>query len=558
MATSAISIVEETTARSRKIGTVQLIMLAIAVILGLQFHLVLTRSINWDEFYFYGQITDYLRGDTIKPIQTFHVQLFGWIPALAAIGVDGIIIGRIVMFVCQLATLASIGAIARRFVSREHAMLAVLIFLSAGYTIQHGWSFRTDPVATAAMMAALAIFTRARLNAITLCLAGVLVGIAGLVTVKAILLAPAFAGIAWLRWSEANFSAKRAMVIAAVPLVAAITFAALYFWHSSMLAPSDESAAMLSGDASASMLFAGPPIYLNYLSKGAALSLPLLALIVFAAPYLRESPHDERLALAGLALPLVSLLIYRNTLPYFYPMMLAPVVAGCAIGLIVLTRRLPVPFIAIVSLICGVILWATDGPSRIGSQREIQHAANEIFEEPVAYLDFPHMLTEFPKANGFLTRWGIEITRAQDGESAYRAILEAEPVPLLLTVDPEFNPNLLAVMEELPAADLFAQADRQLLVETYRPFWGPFWLAGKQVQAGDDSTYEVLVPGTYTITGGALNVNGNALQPGQTLVLDRSIALLTNTGSAPAGIIWGDNLTPPESAPPKRPYWTDF
>ncbi len=541
------------------ISSLSLIALLIIGVLALEFHLVLTRSIHWDEFHFYGQLADYVRGNEISPFQTFHVQFFAWIPGLVENGIDGIVIGRMVMFGCQLITLASIASIAQRFVTREYAWLTVLIYLSAGYTLQHGWSFRTDPLATALIMSSLAVLTRARLNFMFVPVAGVLIGLAGLVTVKAILLAPAFAGMAWLRWSEARFSTPRGATIIAIPAIAAATFFALYAVHSDAVSAGEAATSLQSaGGAGQSMLLAGLPPYLRFLAKGAIIAFPLVVLITYAVPQIRAHKRDEKFALIGCVATLLALAIYRNTFPYFYPMMLAPVAAACAVGLNHLVPRYSVRLIAMVAAINAAGVWVIDGASRLPQQREIISAAQEIFPEPVAYFDFPNMLTDFDKANGFLTTWGLEDSRAAEGESTYRAILESKPVPLLLTIDWTRHANLLAVMEDMPRKELFAEADQRLLKQTYRRFWGPFWLAGTQVSAGEQAAYEVMVPGTYTVTGSDIAIDGTGYQSGETLVLDHGVVNMTNNSADSAGIIWGDKLKRPEKAPPQRPYWTRF
>ena len=116
-----------------------LALIALAVIAMVQVHFALTRTINWDEFFFYGQIVDFTQGEALRPLQTLHVQLFQWIPGIASTGVDGIVIGRLFMLACALVTAASIALIAGKFARREYALAAALIWLTAGFTMQHGW-----------------------------------------------------------------------------------------------------------------------------------------------------------------------------------------------------------------------------------------------------------------------------------------------------------------------------------------------------------------------------------------------------------------------------------
>ncbi len=530
----------------------------LAIIALIQVHFALSRTINWDEFYFYGQIVDFTQGESLRPLQTLHVQLLQWIPSIASTGVDGIIIGRLVMLACALATAFCVVAIAGKFARRDYALTAGLIWLAAGFTMQHGWSFRTDPLAAALIAGAMAVLARSRLSTACVLLAGVLIGIAGMVTLKSVLFAPAFAGLAWLRWSEAKFTTKTANRVVAIPIAAGTAFAVLYVWHGSILGDGTASTATsYAGNVGGSMLFAGWPIYLHFAVKGAILSVSAVATIAVTIAVLVKRPRDEAIAIAGLIAPLAALLIYRNTLPYFYPMLLVPVIAASVIGIAAIAKRYSLRLLLIYTVVSGVVVWAVDGPSRMEQQRDIQIAADTILTEPIGYFDFPDLLPAHRKANGFLTRWGIESTYAR-GQGYFRSILEVETVPLLLTAEPEQNPTLLAIMEGLPQQVRFHEEERTVLRATYRPFWGPFWLAGREVSAGGSAQYEVLVPGPYTVTGGEVSIDGVAYDAGALINLEREFVELSNAGEVPAGIIWGDKLQVPDHPVPKRPYWRGF
>ncbi|MEP3420323.1 MAG: hypothetical protein ABJN35_01190 [Erythrobacter sp.] len=536
----------------------RLVLIALAIIALVQFHSALTRTINWDEFYFYGQIVDFTQGDTLRTLQTLHVQIFQWIPSVVSSGVDGIIIGRVVMWLCALITAGCVAVISGAFARRDYALTAALIWLAAGFTMQHGWSFRTDPLSAAMIAGSLAVLARERLSMGWILVAGALIGLAGMVTLKAALFAPAFAGLAWLRWSKGQFTIATAIRIAAVPVVAAFVFATTYAWHAAILDGGETAqAASYAGNVGGSMLFAGWPIYLHFAVKAAILSVAALAAIAVTLAVLVKRPRDEAIALAGLIAPLAALLIYRNTLPYFYPMMLAPVIAASVVGVAAIADRYGLRALIAYAALSGVVVWAVDGPSRIDQQRDIQIAADEIFGTPVGYFDFPDLLPAHRKANGFLTRWGIEGTYAGGG-GYFRSVLEEETVPLLLTAEPEQNPTLLAVMQELPQAVRFRAEERDVLRATYRPFWGPFWLAGRDIAPGDAIPYEVMVPGPYTVTGEAIAIDGELFEAGDVTELERGIINLTNPGEGQAGIIWGDGLKPPQRDAPERPYWRGF
>ena len=68
---------------------------ALTVLLALQFSLVFTRAINWDEFYFYHQVAEFAAGRLETPLNTIHVHVFTWLPALYDNSVSAIVAARI-------------------------------------------------------------------------------------------------------------------------------------------------------------------------------------------------------------------------------------------------------------------------------------------------------------------------------------------------------------------------------------------------------------------------------------------------------------------------------
>ena len=203
-------------------------------------------------------------------------------------------------------------------------------------------------------------------------------------------------------------------------------------------------------------------------------------------------------------------------------------------------------------------LWWIDPPSELAKQRAITRAADEIFAEPVAYFDFPAMLGHFPKANGFTTRWGREGYLAGAGQS-YRDIMEQRPVPLLLVNDDLATAHFYDLMVVDPQSKHFRPEDRDALRNNYIEFWGPFWLAGKQVMpAAKPVSHAFLVPGPYTVTGSSLSIDGRDFPVDSVVQLERGTHMIGNPGTEQAQLIWGNRLGKPAGPPPERPYWTDF
>lgn len=526
-----------------------------ALMLGLHLHLALTRSINWDEFHFLAQVHQFARGELTSPLQTLHVQLFAWLADSDLSAVDQIVRGRLFMFAAMIGTCAAIVVTARRFTDLAGALICALAYLTFGFVVQHGTAFRTDPLAAALCMSALAILTRSRLSPLAIGAAGLALGLALMVTIKMVLYAPAFIGVAWLRWSEGAFAPRMALRIVAVALMALVAAGALYLWHSSTLATLDTGADMV-GNSGATMFGISPNLVFaaNAVLKAIPFVL-LLAMVVSALIKGREMDTATRLALTGLAAPLAWLIFYTNTYPYFYAFILPPVCVALAAAMPAIAGRWGLLPAALLLAGNGAMIWAVDGPSTQNQQRAVEQAVNSMFPQPTAYFDFPGFLPRHQKANFFMTVWGFR-NYHQAGEPHFAKVMQERSVPLLLAVEPEANPSLLAVMQGTENQRLFHRDDVAALRDSYRPVWGPIYLAGTQLEQSEAREWTVRVPGRYRVQG-SLTIDGTAMNDGEFVDLSRGTVRL-RASTADAGLIWGDTAAMPDGAPPARPYWRGF
>lgn len=530
---------------------------ALLLVLAMQLPLLFNRAINWDEFWHYSLTVLAAHGELDQPLQTFFTRLFMWVPALPGSSVDHIVLIRLFMLGCEIVTLACIVAIATRFADRTTGLLCALAYLSAAYVFQHGTSFRFDPQATALLMASLWVILCRPTTFKWLALAGALLGLAGLITIKSVLYAPAVAGAIWLRWDEIKRARSYIAGLAVMSLVAAATFVFAYALHAAGIVDASGSGAKDIVNASTSKMFSLTyhPYILHNL-KGAVLS-PAMTLLALATPFaitLVQRPSAQRIALAGFWSPLTTLGFYHNTAPYYHVFMLAPVSVSLAAVVPVATRRYGVGVLtAIFVMLAGLLLWR-ESESPIDKQRQLVTAADEIFRAPVSYFDSCAMLGKFDKANAFLTPWGVE--RYLRGElPSMTTTLERKVVPLVVDNDPllaqalrtrDTTPGLLAL-------------DVATLRETYVPFWGPFWIAGFDLKAGTpERAFIVRVPGEYTVRGaGAIVVDGVRYGPDSVLALGRGTHRLAAPEAA-AMLLWGRKLVPPARMAPAEPYFTDF
>lgn len=537
----------------------------VALALAAQAVLVFTRAINWDEFFYYSQVHQFLRGEALPPFNTFHVHLFAWLPQVAANSVDAIVYARVAMFGAEMVTLGAIFAIGSRLADRTSASIAMLAYVSAGFVLQHGFSFRVDPTVTACLMTALAILIAARLSPLAIVAFALVAGLAGMITIKAILYAPVFAGAAWWRWQQSDFDRRALLRIVACIGGGAIVCALLYLFHSHGLAGGAASGGAdvieQRGDgvlrsAGSSVFFVGIPPYAQMMQK-AVFTAPLLTLLIAIAPFAiwrdATSSSARKWLFLGFWLPLLTLAFYRNTAPYYYAFMLAPVVIGVLPAIALLRRHASLPILTIGFALPAAALLAKEDTTVIANQRTIAGVASQMFDAPVDYFDHNGMLASHRKANGFMTPWGLEGYGAH-GKSMFRPIMERRTVPLLLEND-ELLVDLLA---GTTTDGSLSPEDSRVLRANYVRVWGPVWLAGRDIPPGSDAGGEWLVPGEYRVEGSPVNVDGQVVAAGATVTLARGDHTVANPSRQPARLIWADVDRMPSQAAPDGRLWIGF
>lgn len=530
---------------------------SLLIVSALQLQLTFNRAINWDEFWHYSLTVLAMKGELDQPLQTFFTRAFMWVPALPGNAVDHVVLIRLFMFGCELVTLACVASIAMRFSDKTTGLLSALAYLSAGYVLQHGTSFRFDPQATALLMASLWVLLSRPASLPWMLFAGVLGGLAGLTTIKSVLYAPAFAGVFWLRWTEAGKDRAYLKAVAAMVAAAALTFVVAYAFHASNISEASGRGAKDIVGASAEKMFSlTTHPYWRHNVKGAIFS-PATTLLVLAVPVVllrSDRPGAERVALAGLWLPLTTLGFYHNTAPYYHVFMLAPVTTSACVGIRLATRRYGTLLVALFLMAGAAITMSREETGTLEKQRLLVAAANEIFGSPVGYFDSCAMLGQFPKANGFMTPWGTE--RYLRGELPSLEQIQRERVVPLVVNDDQMFANALNSKADVPQ---LLPSDLAMLRKSYLHFWGPFWIAGFDLpQTTAPSIFTVVVPGLYTVASGrSIVIDGVRHESGTVVELERGPhKAFTNAGAA--RLLWGRGLRIPTQPAPSEPYFTSF
>ena len=549
----------------------RLLTILIAVALAQQLILALRREINWDEFYFLSRIFEYRTGTLDDLLLTFHVHLFGWLATIPGGEVTQIITGRVTLLVLETGTLFMIYKIARGFVPRAAALFAVLAYATSGNILLYGASFRFDPIATFVMMSALVLLLTPSLRWQHAALAGVLIAIGGLVTMKSVFFLPTVVPVSLWRLAHAPEKRRTFWVLGIGGAASVVAYAALESAHAYLLSGAQTSSraeAFLTHSVN-TMLLPGEilnkwPYLVDSIARGLFLWFAIAAGIVLCADRIRRTRGRDGTAwmMLSFAFPAATVLFYRNSFPYFYVFALAPasLLAAVAAQQFIQSRaRLLRVGVAM------VVIAAVQFVQSIGTTSAAQHttlrAIHQIFPHPVNYIDRCSMVAQMPKSGFFMSSWGVETYRAQ-GQPSFPQVLRDEQPVFVLANAPQLRAALTARDVGLPENYTLLDRDARTLRENYIHHWGPIWIAGKEFEpeeAGRQS-FEILIDGPYTLEAPSdVLIDAHAVSPGDVVHLDPGNHTLTVSGTAgPIRLRWGNHLPVPAMEAPKENLFNGF
>lgn len=521
--------------------------------LVLRFFLVFRLNVNWDEFYFLSLVHDYLRGTLTLPFQTFHVHLFAWLPKVAGDEMTQILVARLIMATLGLASAGLLYGIGRRFLTRAGALFGLLAYLSFGYVLEHGASFRVDPILTVLALAALYAILRRPGGAAGAMLAGAASAVALLISVKMALLL-AVIGAVYLCLLVAAEDRRRALVAPAVFLLTlAVCSGALFALHRATLATAEADAATFLAGAAAKTLTGQDLIKPLRYFAASVLQNPGIWLLLLGgfAIALREAVRyrtrmiGEKLIPVAFCLMLPTLLLYRNAFPYYYVYVLAPaaLLAGLAFDRLAARfhrdsdRLAPMPALLLLLLTVTLLFNAERAlPDRQAAQRQFLDVVHARFPQPVPYLDGFGMVGSFPRVGFFMSSWGMQDYYAA-GRPLFSGAADDAPPLLVIANSPALGAALLPEGSTAPPEVPLLDADIRYLRANYRPYWGLIFLPGKQVDAppeGGSASFEIAIGGRYRLTAAvAVTLDGRPVAPGMVVRLERGTHRLT--APLPAG-----------------------
>ncbi len=542
------------------------VIAGIIVSLALQLYLQFTQKINWDEFYYLAQIYDYQRGGLSQPLQTFQVYLFGWLTLLGGSEIEKIVVARIFMWLFEAATLFFIYSIARGFVSRNAALIAVLAYISSGVVLIHGTSFRADPMAAFAMMLCLYILIRLPLSFKNLFGFSIVAALAALITVKIIFYAPALIGAALWRITTGPAPYKTLTRLALSAVATVIWFGLLYWLHLSTMPFADTAVAQakMSSAFTTTLLSEGLFPRLDAMRQGLDLAriqglLLFLGAGVFLLDFARQKVKTSTvIMLFVLASPLLSLIFYRNAFPYFLAFIFpsSMVLAGYFVDRI---KHMKLATAALCLLMVAGALSVTllRNSENMAIQRTTIEMVHRIFKQPVNYIDRNSMISSFPKLGFFMSSWGYKNYLKRD-EAIYAQALKDKVTPLLIINSPLLE-NAVGQNSFQPRATLL-QDDIKVLRQNFIPHWGAIWVAGKKFTADiTPQNFGILTPGTYRVEAdNPVVIDNKTYVPGSTLNLDRDDHSVSASVATTLTLRWGSNLYRPDAPAPLKPLFTGF
>ncbi|MDP2390140.1 MAG: hypothetical protein Q8N52_07415, partial [Acidobacteriota bacterium] len=389
-----------------------------------------------------------------------------------------------------------------------------------------------------------------------------------LVTLKSVFFLPVF-GVFLLAdpsRESSRMAPLRAVLVFAAVLVGATL--ALYAWHSRDIAGTTVPNVVARLQSAASVAVQPAPIRRLAEFLATVTSNPVqwaclaLGILMLCWRLLTRQRGLEAASLLGLALPLLSLLVYRNTFPYFYVFILPPalVLCGMVFDQLTLDRGVRSRRGVLVSLLATTAIaasaWSYVAPrlqDGTVAQRTVIRAVHEIFPQPVPYIDRNGMIASFPKVGFFMSTWGTQRYRERGGPVF---------VDLLRTRRPHFvlanSPVLASVLGRRRGGGSLHPDDVAALQTHFVPFWGPIYVAGRQLhlEPAAVAVWEVLIAGSYRLhSEGPVAIGGVLYAPGSTVDLDSGVVSFRSEVTQDVALMIDSARGVPPYPPPTAPLY---
>jgi len=541
--------------------------------------LVLRWNVNWDEFHYLSYVYEAARGELAYAWATFHVHLFGWLRGVGGTEVDQVLVARGVSLLALAGSALLLYRIALRLFEREAALVVPLAYLTFGYVIHHGASFRPDPYCALLLLFALdrLLPPAGRRSA---ALGGAAMALAAAITIKA-MLHVALVAAALLVLVVASPRTRRRR------LESAAWFAGVFCALAPLLMLLHRASVTVTGQGTPTrfltmaasnvfgtgVLFPRRRVVVEGIEQNPLFWLLLAAsvLLCLAALRRRDGARERALLLLLFAAPVASLAVYRNAFQYFYVFML-PTVAIAACGVVDFALRRAsararwigpaASLVVALGLVSGELAtFRRHLADETAVQRQLLAVVHRMFPEPVPYVDRCSMVSSFPKVGFFMSSLGLQRYR-ETGEPDFGELLRERPVPFLVA-------NTISLRLDLPDRILagkpysLRREDIALIRDNFVHHWGLVFVQGKRLDFTERAgpiEFEILAAGPFTLEAeGEVEIDGAPIAPGATVELSagrhRAVAL---GGTRGAILRWGERLWRPDFPPLVDPIFLDL
>lgn len=555
------------------------LLLLVTLVLLLRLRLIFLLNINWDEFLFLAHVHRHLRGELTGPFQMLHVHLFSWLPLVSGNEVSQIMAARAVMFGLSAGSCALTYLIGRQFLGRTGALFAVLAYASLSNLVEHGSSFRADPMGAFLFLASIWLLLCRTTSWRAAAGAGTLMALSMMLSIKAAIHLASISVLFLALLISANDRRATLVRMASFGGSLLAAFGLLYALHVMSLAPQVSADAAGSIVATANKVFLAHGFFPRWLNLRNSLfrnpfvwGIMLTGAVILAINLTRRREDSSRQALifGSFLVPLLSVLVYRNAFPYFYVFVLAPAILAAGVlahdlaGLVKSkgSRWAAAELVAFGAFVFAnfVVHYQANAVDGTIAQRQIIETVHRAFPEPVPYIDGPSMIASYPQVGFFMSKWGIENYREAGHPVLAEAIARDGPVFLLANNDTLFD--AMAGTQVAAAGYALLEEDRSALKQNYIQHWGVLFVAGKSLELPDATpwTFEILVPGHYTLeSAGPAVIDGVAVDPLGSIHLDRGRHVIrVSGGPARVTLRWGKGLFRPTEPPTDQLIFAPF
>jgi len=214
--------------------------------------------------------------------------------------------------------------------------------------------------------------------------------------------------------------------------------------------------------------------------------------------------------------PLLCILFYRNTFPYFFTFLLPPICVAIAPVLSKLVNRYGlVPIIAF-ALFGPIFLLIQEPYGTLDRQRATIDEIERLFPEPTPYLSYSSYVPHYPRQFPSLIS-GIGLRRYwEEREGQIARDIEAGGIAFVIATGNALD----LVYHDAGPAPLLPERDVRALRDNFLKHSDTIFIAGKNICPGlKEQEMRIFRSGPHSVDGGSLVIGEQSVPDGDTILL---------------------------------------